>query len=337
VQDDHNDSVKTLLTRHLAGETSPEEEKELQAWVRQSAENERQYSEFKRVFELSVKLYAQKMGEDLPINIDREWNHFITTVHNASVNAVKLQSPANRIWLKIAASLLIVIMSGFVVNYFLRDNKDVVYQTTGNTLNVTLPDGSDVILNTYSKLSYASSFGREDRTVTLAGEGFFNIVRNPLKHFIIKAKDAKVQVLGTSFNVRAYDSLQAIEVVVQSGVVGLSVPRLKTEIKLEAGQKGIYSAQNNRLAGRSNDDPNFISWNTHKITFNETDLRTVVDVLNKTYHANIVLATDVPAVCVVTVSFDNQSIDAVLTVLKTTLNLTYRINGNQIEITHAGC
>jgi transmembrane sensor len=337
VQDDHNDSVKTLLTRHLAGETSPEEDKQLHSWLRQSAENERQYTEFKKVFELSMKHYAQKTGEELPINIDREWDHFMDTIHNTPAKAVKLQSSSNRIWLKIAASLLIVIISGFVINYFFGNNKHLVYQTAGSTLTITLPDGSDVILNTYSKLSYATDFGHGDRTVTLAGEAFFNVVRDTQKHFIIRAKDAQVQVLGTSFDVKAYDSLQTIEVVVQSGVVGLSVPQLKTEIKLEAGQKGIYTIENKQLGGQPNNDPNFISWNTHKITFNESDLRTVVDVLNKTYHANIVIATNVPAACVVTVSFDNQSLDAVLAVLKSTLNLTYRINGNQIEITDAGC
>ena len=71
--------------------------------------------------------------------------------------------------------------------------------------------------------------------------------------------------------------------------------------------------------------------------FDEKDLRSVVEELNEIYNANITLATTVSDACVVTVTFDQQDLEAILNVLKKTLNLTYTMKGNQIEITHAGC
>jgi ferric-dicitrate binding protein FerR (iron transport regulator) len=71
--------------------------------------------------------------------------------------------------------------------------------------------------------------------------------------------------------------------------------------------------------------------------FEKNDLKSVVETLNKIYQTNIVIMTDVPPTCEVTVSFDHQTLESVLHVLENTLNLTYRINGNKIEITAAGC
>jgi ferric-dicitrate binding protein FerR (iron transport regulator) len=98
----------------------------------------------------------------------------------------------------------------------------------------------------------------------------------------------------------------------------------------------VYIASH-ELSSGINKDINFLSWNTRKIVFTEDDLQTVVATLNKIYHANISIATDIPASCIVTVTFDQQSLEAILNVLETTLNLTLRTSGNQIEITAAGC
>jgi ferric-dicitrate binding protein FerR (iron transport regulator) len=173
--------------------------------------------------------------------------------------------------------------------------------------------------------------------VILKGEAFFEVAHDANKAFVIQVNGANVEVLGTSFNVQGYESRTAIEVTVQTGVVKFSVPELQQEVKLVAGQQGVYSKGNQQLTSAPNADLNFLSWNTRKLVFMENDLRTVVETLNKTYQAEIVLATDIPGSCVVTVTFDQQTLEAVLHVLETTLNLTYRKTGNRIEIIRAGC
>ncbi|HEY9046048.1 MAG TPA: FecR domain-containing protein [Ohtaekwangia sp.] len=335
---DFNDSVKELMTRYLASEASPDEEKELLAWIARAPENEKHYQEYKKLFDLSREHYTRK-ETDRAVDLDLEWNHFLNTIQQkkSESNVRTLEPRSFAVWYKIAASILLLAVTGWIVLQFLPKGKDVQYQTASNTLTVSLPDGSQVTLNSHSSLSYSASYNDDNRTVALKGEAFFNVTRNPQKPFIIQANDAQVEVLGTSFNVLAYDSLSAVEVVVETGVVKLSVPALKTEVKLEAGQKGIYSRQASQLSSKVNDDINFQSWNTRKIVFEEEDLRTVIATLNRIYQANITVAADIPASCAVTVTFDHQSLEAVLRVLENTLNLTYKINGNQIEITAAGC
>lgn len=341
MKDDFNDSVKELITKYLADEASSEETRALQEWITQAPENERHYLAYKRVFELSQQHYAQKAEDTHTVDIDQEWGHFMNNIRERAAQPEAkirtLEKPSYSVWYKIAAAILLFAVSGWIITRFVTSGNDMIYQTASNTMTVKLPDGSQVILNRNSELSYSASFDDENRTVILKGEAFFDVTPNPQKPFIIEANDARVEVVGTSFNVLAYDSLGEIEVVVQSGVVKLTGADRKTEVKLQAGDKGIYSKASHQLSSGINKDINFLSWNTRKLVFTEDDLRTVVATLNKTYHTNISIAADVPASCVVTVTFDQQSLEAVLNVLETTLNLTLRTSGNQIEITAAGC
>jgi ferric-dicitrate binding protein FerR (iron transport regulator) len=340
VIDDKNDSVKELLTRHLAGETSVDEAEQVHAWLDQKPENEQYYNDLRKVFDLSQQHYARQSHQDLDINIDAEWNQFVNQISKPEGKSVTMPAPERQsasTWYRVAAAAIILIVSGFALNYFLNRETDIQYQTADSTQEVVLPDGSHVTLNRYSRLALTSSFGKEKRTLTLTGEGFFDVAHDKSKPFIINTKSTRVEVVGTSFNVRAYDSLEKVEVTVQTGIVKFAVPQLNQEVKLVAGEKGIYAKENSKVESKVNDDANFISWNTQKIVFNENSLQSVIETLSKTYHVNIVLSADVPASCVVTVTFDHQSLDAVLHVLESTLNLKYIVNGNRIEITSAGC
>ncbi len=327
-----------LIIRHLTGETSSQEEKQLLMWMAQLPENKRHYLDVKKVFELSTKHFAENSKQQVDINVDQEWNKFVNTIEKKETPIRPLISErSSRLWLQIAAVLLLVVASGFVINFFIFRNTYTQFQTAGNTQSVSLPDGSTVILNKHSEISYTSSFGKTDRQVTLKGEAFFEIKRDTQKPFVVSINNTEVEVLGTSFNVQGYDDRQEIEVIVQTGLVKFSVPEVKHEVKLAAGQKGIYSKADNGLSSAANTDINFLSWNTRKIIFMENDLRSVIETLNKTYLVNITLPADISPSCVVTVTFDHQSLESILNVLKTTLNLEYRIKGNQIEIISAGC
>jgi ferric-dicitrate binding protein FerR (iron transport regulator) len=327
-----------LIIRHLTGETSAEEEKQMHAWLAQLPENEKHYLEVKKILELGSRHYAQSSKGRPDINIDKEWSRFVSAISEKKV-PVRAIVPENssRLWLRIAAALLLLFVSGFIINYFVFNNTEIQFQSGNSTLPVVLSDGSKIILNKNSRLSYASNFGEKDRRVTLKGEAFFDVERNTLKPFVIAVNQAEVEVLGTSFNVQGYDDRKEIEVIVQTGVVRFSVQQENRDVELMAGQKGVYSKAARKLISGVNEDLNFLSWNTRKIVFVENDLRSVVETLNETYQVNIILPATIPATCVVTVTFDHQTLESVLNVLKTTLNLTYKINGSQIEIVAAGC
>lgn len=330
--------MEELIIKHLSGEASAEETKQVEAWIALRPENDLHFQKMKKVFEMGSAHYQKTNSPDLNIDVNHEWNHFVSTVSKKEAK-VRTITPAGFTgnWIRIAAAIVLLIASGLVINYFISKNQEIQFQASANILTISLPDGSKAILNKNSSLTYAPSFGETNRKVTLVGEAFFEVERNPLKPFIISINKTEVEVLGTSFNVQGYNELDAVEVIVATGVVKFSDPEKKQEVTLHAGEKGVYSIATQQINSNVNNDINFLSWNTQKIVFEETDLRTVIKTLNRTYQCNITIATEISPSCVVTVSFDHQSLEAVLNVLRTTLNLTYKINGNRIEIVSAGC
>lgn len=328
-----NDIVNELIARHLAGETTPEEQQKLTSWINEDPENGRHYDQLRKAFELAEKHFSSPVRATLDIDVGREWDHFRETV-GLGTKTHRLSS--SHLWLKIAASLLLVLVASGILFYYTA-YRDVVYQTTAKTETISLPDGSIVTLNRNSSLSYARDFNDESRVVELDGEAFFQVESNPDKAFVINTDRTRIQVLGTSFNVNAYDTMQSVEVIVQTGRVSFREKDGTQKVELIAGEKGIYSKENGGLASVPNEDLNFLSWNTRRLVFVERDLRSVIEALEKTYNVNISMTANIPASCLVTVTFENQTLESVLKVLENTLNLKYTISGNNVEIVEAGC
>ncbi|MBP9925421.1 MAG: FecR domain-containing protein [Cyclobacteriaceae bacterium] len=330
------DHIDDLISRYLAGEARPEEQDQLNAWIASSVENDLYYQKLKQAFDLSGTYYSGKASE-AAIDVDQEWNHFVNRVEKKKPTPVRSIAPEkNTSWMRMAAAVLLLIASGFIINHFLFSTRDIQFETADNTLEITLPDGSQVTLNRFSELAYNPDYGKQERRVRIKGEGFFNVERNPQKTFVIEINGATVEVLGTSFNVRGYQT-ENLEVVVKTGIVKLSAPERTKNIILKAGERGVYEKETKNLIQIANTDLNFLAWKTRKIIFEESNLRSVVETINRIYGSDIRIAAQVSESCVVTVTFEQQSLESILNVLKDTLNLTYSNKDGVIEITHAGC
>jgi transmembrane sensor len=148
---------------------------------------------------------------------------------------------------RIAASLAIVSAIGFYIWKFTRSKAGNVqsYTTvvtgTKGSKQLTLSDGTVVSLNASSRIKVPASFTSQLREVVLEeGEAFFDVKRDPRHPFIVRTATIKVQVLGTSFNVRAYKSLQFVSVSVATGKVGV-IGNSKTLAMLLPGEQLSYN------------------------------------------------------------------------------------------------
>lgn len=312
------------------------EQRELATWRSAHADNEALFQQYSRALaHTDLHLSATHAPKLVSIDVDREWAQFKQNISEKTVAERRLPEARTRqVWMRMAAAVLLLIAATWLVNYWIGKSGLTTFQTTDQTLAVQLPDGSSILLNENSTLQYGRAFGDEVREVELKGEAFFEVTRNEQIPFRIKVGDAQVEVLGTSFNVRAYQA--QVEVVVATGLVKLAAED-RTGVQLAAGEKGVYDTQRKQIEKTKNQDVNFDAWKTKQLVFTEASLVEVVETLNRVFGANVVLATSVPSTCVVTVSFEQQSLDAILRVLESTLQLTYRKNGNAIEIVRVGC
>lgn len=105
----------------------------------------------------------------------------------------------------------------------------------GKTYHITLSDGTEVWLNAGSRLSFPNHFDGETRSVTLHGEAYFKVARNEKKPFVVITDHLATHVLGTEFNVKAYDDSETHVTLVQ-GSVKVEIPEIQKEVLLYPGE-----------------------------------------------------------------------------------------------------
>lgn len=317
--DDNNELVH-LATQKLTGEATAQEENRLETLLNKSEENRKFYSELKKVWEESNKASGITTQE-----INDEWVRIRGEIRKSKKKSFS--------FMKIAASIALLVAIGIAFFWFQNDDTE---QLVVEEVKVqSLQDGSLVTLNAASQLSFPETFSDEVREVELKGEAFFEVEKNPEKPFIIKTPTIEVEVLGTSFSVRSRDREATSSVIVASGSVVVKFG--DSRLVLSPDEKAILDRSSGRLFKVVNDDPNYLSWKTRRFVFDDTSLEKVMENLSNTYQVDIQLKTANIRDCPVTVSFDNQSLEAILEVLKATLDLSIEKTSKGLEISGQGC
>ena len=321
---------ETLITRYLSGETTKNEVSELLLWLKADSANLSVFMEMRKTWFLQ---YAHIV--DQVVDLDDEWKAMYASLDAEGPATRELKHGSRRYFMGAAAILLLLVIPSLI--YFL-----VFMQPTQNTLfaegrilESSLPDGTQVTLNTGSILYYPSYFKGEERNVSLEGEAFFDVMHDEEKAFVIHASEMKIRVLGTSFHVNTQIDENTMAVTLISGSVELNYDT--REILLEPGEKAVVFRQSNEIVVQENLDLNLLAWKTKILRFNNTPLYEIINVLKKVYNKNIIVLNPEINNCRITATFEGQSLEAVLLVLQSTIDITARPYGNRIELSGTGC
>ncbi len=316
-----------LVARHLSGETSPEEESVLKAWLGSAPENRTLFEQYRAAWE---KL--DRIGPISDLDLDAEWKQLESRIEE-SVPVIELGRSTSRpglfLAVRIAVAAAVILMLGFGGLYLSRNLGYRTLETAGMSEEIRLPDGSSVTLNSYSSLKYPKKFRDDQRDVSLDGEGFFEVSGDPDWPFVINAGEVNIRVLGTSFNVNAYKSNEEIEVIVETGHVAVTrYGRVPETVILKPGNKAVYDRSTENLNLTKNTDRNYLSWKTRRFVFEDQSLKEVTAALNKVYGSEISIPSDSLKEARITATFNEQSLEAILNVLAATLDLEIReLNG----------
>jgi transmembrane sensor len=216
---------------------------------------------------------------------------------------------------------------------------------------VNLPDGSSVTLRKNSRLSYPRDFTAHAREIYLTGEAFFEVAKDPARPFYVYANALVTKVLGTSFNVRAYQEDKEILVSVKTGKVsvykaeaGLIEANLKTEklggMVLMPNQEALFAHESISLAKKvaASEKPMSVK-NIEEMSFefDETPLGEVFAQLEKAYDIRIVYDKTVMGKCPVTASLTGEPLNEKLSLLCKAVQAQYIVANNEIVVSGKGC
>jgi len=333
-----------LIAKFLNQEATEQERQEIEERIKTDSEYQKIIESVKQTWPKNQK--NEKMME---FKTESAWDKVRDRIEQERPRQANIsQGQTSRITrigfapiLKIAAAIIVIAGLGYAGYKMIvqpgQVNQDMVIANNDleTAVESVLPDGSTVYVKSNSKISYHDEESGE-RVVELEGEAFFDVVRDPERPFIVETGQAKVTVLGTSFSVHNDASSNQVNVFVESGNVLLAdIEMTDQSILLEPGFIGKLSSK--ELRKEENLNENYLAWKSGKLVFRETELKEVIDDLNRTYSTHIIHGDTKILNCKFTGTFYNQPVDSVVHVLGTVFNLNIEKNRSEIILSGDGC
>jgi ferric-dicitrate binding protein FerR (iron transport regulator) len=184
------------------------------------------------------------------------------------------------------------------VTYQAGQNKgNVSYNTIstpkGGMYQVSLPDGTRVWLNAASSIRFPTAFTGHERRVEAKGEVFFEVSANARLPFIVSARESEIRVLGTSFNVNAYEDDEEVKTTLLTGSVKVAVSS-RSEI-LKPGEQLWYNAQLKKALVRKVNVEDVMAWKEGFFHFDNADVQTIMRQISRWYNVEVVYEGTIPA------------------------------------------
>ena len=239
-------------------------------------------------------------------------------------------------YLRYVAIVAVILSIGWGGFRLIRSNQEKVLTYTevhvknGEHKRIILPDGTSVTLNAGSYLRYPREFITDVRRIEMNGEAFFEVTRDEEKPFLIHTKDADVKVLGTSFNVKAFDMEEQLTVSVQTGKVQVDLP--EAMMRLLPDEQFVMDKTKGEFQKRNEDARLSTVWIKGGLYFNRTPIRTVVNELVRMYNRTIEFAPGAEYDDYIYGEHDNKSLEAVLKSIQYSTDIKYRIENDKIVL-----
>lgn len=220
----------------------------------------------------------------------------------------------------------------------------------GERKSFQLPDGSKVMMNAGTTIRVSKDFNKGTRELSLSGEAYFDVTPNPAQPFIIHTASMDVKVLGTAFNVKAYEGETTSETSLIHGSVEVTMLNdEKTKIRLRPNEKiivpnakmvaqpGMPRSGNRKketdvkvVEMRSDKDGSVpdLSWTENRLVFADSDFDTIAGILERWYNISISFRDDEVREYRYTANFDQKTITQVLEALRLSREFKYRVAEN---------
>ncbi|MCJ8208836.1 FecR domain-containing protein [Mucilaginibacter sp. RS28] len=211
--------------------------------------------------------------------------------------------------------------------------KAPVYNTmltpAGGTYQLTLSDGTKVILDASSSIRYPVTFIGNERRVEISGQAYFEVAHNKTKPFRVVAGDQTVEVLGTHFNINAYKDERAVRTTLLEGSVKVSTAGQSAVIK--PGEQAVLKAANHKIEVNQVDIETAVAWKNGYFRFKHANLQEVMQQFARWYNVDVKYEGNIPDVAITGKVLRAENASRMLEILSK-LGIKMRMEGNAIVI-----
>ncbi|NDP22806.1 MAG: DUF4974 domain-containing protein [Paludibacter sp.] len=316
--------IKILYKKFLYGKISKDEFLEMRHEIN-SLSNQEIVDDVAE--EWDENMISEKLAEEDKKQIRAKLNFFIENDKKRLFRKRMMQIAA------------VVIPFVFIISAFLYvqqptnivEKDFVVVVKQGDRAQVTLPDQSKVWMNSNSKLVYKA--GKNNiREVQLIGEAFFKVFKDKSRPFIVSANNIQVEVLGTSFNVKARSGSDIIETSLVEGSIKLSASELSQDYILKPNEKAVYSNNSKILKIVSTDNEVETAWKDNKLQFKSERFADVVKRLEEWYGVKIISKCPKIENDLMSGAFKGESLETVLETFRIQYKIRYTNKGDTLVV-----
>lgn len=321
--------IDYIILKYLQGETSEEENLQLFQWIRQSPENKK-------------RLFAEKdIWNTYAFGADQKKYNTVSELERLK-KRLSSKTPQRTIYLKqilrLAAMLLISFGLGWVSQFISFDKNlsaenamQEIFVPKGQVNQVFLADGTRIWINSETRLITPSIFASKERVVKLSGEAFFEVAKDKNRPFKVEVNGQLIEVVGTAFNVRAYNNSNEIETTLESGQIRLHTGQ--ETMLLKQGEQSVFDKKNNRLFVVKVDPETYSSWKDGRYEFHNKDLNEVFRIIERWYDVEITAdSNDFKGMHFSGVIKRNKDARHFLDLLNHSVPIKYTINADKIQI-----
>ena len=272
---------KELIEKYFDGNITDAEIKELSDWIKNDRHLQNWWEE---EFSKSDAGINPVLRDKLFARIKEQTQGKEETQGKEKPRTIRMN-----LW-KWAAAIVLPICIAFFTYYLVDSSQTVgapfiVKADKGDKATIELPDGTNVVLNSASQLSYLNNFGENVRRVQLNGEAYFKVAHDEKHAFIVQVGDLEVKVLGTSFNVSAYEDAKDVTVVLLEGKVGVYAQKMSHIMK--PGVKIEYNKATHKITATQVHPSDYIEWTKGNIYFEKESLENIMKTLSRIYDVEI--------------------------------------------------
>jgi len=212
--------------------------------------------------------------------------------------------------------------------------QEIAYNTIavprGGKYNISLPDGTQVWLNSGSSMNYPVVFNGKTRMVTLQGEAYFEVAKNKAMPFIVNALSSKITVLGTHFNIKAYATSASVNTTLLEGSVRLS--NSSQSVALVPGQQGHIDEHNARIRVSKANLTRAVAWKNGYFMFQDDTIEQIMEQISRWYNVDVVYQGDIQKKTFGGIYAMNKDLDQLLKGLELTGLVHFKIEGRRVIV-----
>jgi transmembrane sensor len=352
-----------LMSRNLSGEATEAEQQELAQQLQQHPQWQQQYETLRQLWKMAEE---EKTGEE-PGKINRilQLAAVQETLQQESPTPITVSIQPRRRWVRYAAVAIILIGAALSINkwVFNRHQPDgVIVAQKGTKTRTILPDGSTVWLNAGSRIEFNPSFTGLTREVTLYGEAYFDVVKQPQRPFIVHAAGIDIKVLGTAFNVKSYPGEDSVETTLIRGLVQLThtgdakqpsvflhpnqkitLPAIGAASKISEVKKISDTEEMPSLVAAINyldttlkENERFeTAWMYNRLEFRGDNFIHLAQKMERWYNISIHFEDENVKRLTFNGSIENENIEQAFKALQTAVSFNYKIENNEVYISSA--